>query len=102
MEIIMAKKNPSINRFLKQIRHWAYGKTVVLKSNIGKLEAEWIDMYEHSSDKNADESLRLLGFTKIYICDTSLPFGQNVTVYELEDGKYVHKGTIFDPYFEVI
>nr|DAD60321.1 MAG TPA: hypothetical protein [Bacteriophage sp.] len=102
MEIIMAKKTPSINRFLRQIRHWAYGKTVVLKSNIGKLEAEWIDMYEHSSDKNTDESLRSLGFTKIYVCDTSLPFGQNVTVYKLEDGKYVHKGTIFDPYFEVI
>lgn len=69
----MAKKNPSISRFLKQIRHWACGKTVVLKSNIGKLEAEWIDMYEHSSDKNADESLSSLGFTKIYVCDTLLP-----------------------------
>ncbi len=98
----MAKKTPSINRFLCQIRHWAYGKTVVLKSNIGKLEAEWIDIYEHSSDKNADESLRSLGLTKIYVCDTSLPVGQNVTIYELEDGKYKHRGTIYDPYFEVI
>lgn len=98
----MAKKTPSINRFLRQIRHWAYGKTVVLKSDIGKLEAEWIDMYEHSANKNADESLCSLGFTKIYVCDTSLPVGQNVTVYELEDGKYKHKGTIYDPYFEVI
>lgn len=98
----MAKKTSSINRFLRQIRHWAYGKTIVLKSSIGKLEAEWVDMYEHSSDKNADESLRSLGFNKIYVCDTSLPFGQNITVYELEDGKYKHKGTIFDPYFEII
>lgn len=98
----MAKKTPSINRFLRQIHHWAYGKTVVLESNVGKLEAEWIDMYEHSSDKNTDESLRSLGFTKIYICDTGLPVGQNVTVYELEDGKYKNKGTTYDPYFEVI
>lgn len=98
----MAKKTPSINRFLRQIRHWAYGKTVVLKSNIGKLESEWIDMYEHSTNKNTDESLRSLGFTKIYVCDTSLPVGQNVTVYELEDGKYKHKCTIYDPYFELV
>lgn len=97
----MAKKTPSINRFLRQIRHWAYGKTVVLESNIGKLEAEWIDIYEHSTNKNADESLRSLDFTKIYVCDTSISFGQNVTVYELEDGKYKYKGTIYDPYFEL-
>ena len=98
----MAKRTPSINHFLRQIRHWAYGKTIVLKSSIGKLEAEWIDMYEHSSDKSTDESLRSLGFNKIYVCDTSLPVGQNVTVYELEGGKYKHKGTTYDPCFEVI
>lgn len=98
----MAKKTPSINRFLRQIRHWAYGKTIVLQSKIGNLEAEWIDLFEHSSDKAQDESLRTLGFIRICVCDTSLPVGQNITVYELEDGKYVHKGTIFDPYFEVV
>ena len=97
----MAKKNPSINRFLKQIRHWAYNKVVVMKSNVGSLQAEWVDMYEHSLDKKTDESLRTLGFTEICVCDTNVPMGQNVTVYKLEDGKYVHKGTIYDPYFEV-
>lgn len=97
----MDKKNPSINRFLKQIRHWAYNKVVVMKSNVGSLQAEWIDIYEHSLDKKTDESLRTLGFTEICVCDASVPMGQNVTVYKLENGKYVHKGTIYDPYFEV-
>ena len=89
-----------ISNLLPLIQWARYANNVILVSDSGKIDCEFVDLYHLL--KSSPNALDDLGINKVMVCRVNQwQPGQWVTIYSAVGSNWIKSGTAYDPKFEL-